>query len=499
MEDQLAGKEQQSETDVSVKPRSGVTKTRPPEKRRMHRAELSGAHTHVTSDGISVHIYVRDERYLARGRYRGYPFGVTLGTDKQRAEATLRRLLTEIEDGRFCRPSERSSHIFRPPRVRTLTLRELCDNCLREKRKLRGQNTTQTYQGRLSHVLDYAERPDVARRYALAHDVDRAFAIGLGTFLIQRRVSRNGRGAGQTRPMSGREVRNVLETLRMVLTWGARADVRQLPVEFANPITSEIVGRQPVKDPLRAVPLPLEERLKILDRLDDWQFLNLSILLVLPIRPEDAARALITDVVFEEGALRLGTHFGGGDVNKGKVDVTMPLPIELIELFQLCVRQRTEGPLFVSRNAGRRRRRISQTPGSRDELQTLFADKLANCPSGQIQAPQDQKKVFCELLRELGGLTTNQIGKEMQKLLPADRSARVYDLRHGVTQDMHDAGIRQLELRYLTSHTTADILNEYVRLDPRGEMQKYYERCRPLLERIGERARRMASARRWVA
>ena len=230
--------------------------------------------------------------------------------------------------------------------------------------------------------------------------------------------------------MSGREVRNVLETLRMVLTWGARADVRQLPVEFVNPITSEIVGRQPVKDPLRAVPLPLEERLKILDRLDDWQFLNLSILLVLPIRPEDAARALITDVVFEEGALRLGTHFGGGDVNKGKVDVTMPLPIELIELFQLCVRQRTEGPYSVSAGMLEDTDDESVPPrGSRDELQTLFADKLANCPSGRDPDAPGSEASLLRVAAQLGGLTTNQIGKEMRKVLPADRSARVYDLR----------------------------------------------------------------------
>jgi integrase len=467
--------------------------------RRMERAQLLGSHSHNTANGVRVHVYARDGRYLARGRFYGRPFGVTLGRVGKEAESTLRRLLTEIEDGKFRRRSESSAHSFGPPPIRALTLRELCDACLQEKRRLRGLKTAKTYEERLSHVLDFAERPDIVRRWRLARDIDRAFAIELRTFLIQRQVSRNGRAGGRKGPMSERGVRNVLETLRMALDWAARADVRNLPVEFMNPLTPEIIGHAPVKDPLRDIPLPLQERIAMLERMDDWQLLTLSVLLVLPLRPEDAARALISDFDLDHGTLRLGSHFGGIDFSKGKVDVTVPVPAELVDIFRLCIGRRTEGPLFVSRKHRQLSRRIRHVPASRDELLSWFIEALARRRGDEIQAPEDQKRVFVEFLHELGGISTGQIRKEIGKLLPTGHAARAYDLRHGVTQDMHDAGIRHLELRYLTGHTTTDILNEYVRLDPQCEMQKYFDRCRPLLERIGERTRRLVSDRRSVA
>jgi hypothetical protein len=64
---------------------------------------------------------------------------------------------------------------------------------------------------------------------------------------------------------------------------------------------------------------------------------------------------------------------------------------------------------------------------------------------------------------------------------------------------MHESGIRHLELRYLTAHTARDILNEYVGLDPKTEMRKYYDRCETLLRLIEERAQRLAAEMRCVA
>ena len=44
-------------------------------------------------------------------------------------------------------------------------------------------------------------------------------------------------------------------------------------------------------------------------------------------------------------------------------------------------------------------------------------------------------------------------------------------------------------MRYLTSHSTSDILNEYATLDPVGAMRKYFGTIRPLLTAIADRAR----------
>jgi hypothetical protein len=482
-------------TAIGVSPAAVAVGARPPaDNRPMRRADLLGSHSHSCTNGVTVHVWIRDEKFLARGRHQGKRFGATLGKDKPRAEAALRRLLTDIEDGRFVRATERPPHFFEKSPVNSLTLRELCDRCLQQKRKLRGRDTAKAYQGRLSHVLDHSEAPDAARRWPLARNIDLDYAIDLRSFLTRREVTRNGRSSGQKRPMSARQIRNALESLRMVLDWAVRAGVRLLPVDFVNPITPEILGPLPVKDPLREVALPLPARVAMLARMDDWQFLNLAALLVLPLRHEDAARALISDIDLAKGEFRLGDHFGGCDFGKGKVNVSMPLPPELIALFRVCVGERAEGPLFLSRRRRRGKKKVHRTALDAAALRAAFDRELSKRPNHDIHAPLDRKRVYCEFLEQLGGVTADEVAKEIRKLLPGDRSTHPYALRHGVTQDMHESGIAHLELRYLTAHTASDILNEYVRLNPKAEMQKYYARCQDLLQPIDERVRRLTES-----
>src|SRR4051812_36639911 len=75
-----------------------------PSRAKMARAELMGSHTHHTIDGVGVHVWLRDGKYLARGRYQGQAFGETIGDNVALATARLRQLLTEIEDGGYVRP-----------------------------------------------------------------------------------------------------------------------------------------------------------------------------------------------------------------------------------------------------------------------------------------------------------------------------------------------------------------------------------------------------------
>src|SRR5262249_33528594 len=67
--------------------------------------------------------------------------------------------------------------------------------------------------------------------------------------------------------------------------------------------------------------------------------------------------------------------------------------------------------------------------------------------------------------------------------------ATLYTLRGSVTEAMHAANLPHLEMRYLTGHSTADILNAYTPLDPIGAMQHYFLSIRSLLDAITERAR----------
>jgi hypothetical protein len=190
-----------------------------PRDRRMTRAELLGSHSHGTLCGPRVHVWRRAGRYLARGRHEGRPFGENLGADPVAAAAHLRQLLTAIEDGSYVRPSEARKRPLGSGRVRRLTLRQLVNEFLAEKRKGRGLQTAGDYKSRLLPVLAFAEQAPNRKRWPLALDIDGDFAASLRSFLFQYRTSRNGRPGGKPKPLSERQVVNVLECLRTMLGW----------------------------------------------------------------------------------------------------------------------------------------------------------------------------------------------------------------------------------------------------------------------------------------
>jgi hypothetical protein len=78
--------------------------------------------------------------------------------------------------------------------------------------------------------------------------------------------------------------------------------------------------------------------------------------------------------------------------------------------------------------------------------------------------------------------------KKLLALVGIQNGATLYTLRSSVTTAMHRANLPHLEMRYLTGHTTSDILNEYTSLDPVGAMQRYFETIRPLLSAVADRA-----------
>lgn len=465
-------------------------------KRKMEKAELMGSHSHATMAEVTVHIFQRDGKYIARGRYQKRAFGETLGADMQTATSRLRHLLTEIEKGTYVRPKEARKRPLSDGVVPEFTLRELANEFLLEKRKTCGANTASDYGNRLAPCLDFAELPDHRKRWPLARDVDREFAIDFRQFLLNRQVTRNGSSAAEPYMMSVRHVRNCLEILRTMLAWAVRADVRKLPASFVIPITIELIGPKPQKDPLRKPMIPLQSRMAIVHAMDDWELLHLSISMILPLRFEDIAGALISDIDFSESILHLGTRFGGSDFNKARLTIQMPLPRELLSVFRLCRDSRTDGPLFRSRSAWKSRSERKPLDQSRPEIERKFHQVLQMAAPGQIQTEQDRKQAIRKLLRQMGGVSEKQIGKALKTLyqrIDLASHTRPYDIRGSVTSDMKDAGVGQLEWRYLTEHTlngvsVNDIMNEYTGLDPAREMEKYFQHCQPLLKAIEERA-----------
>ena len=464
--------------------------------RRMIKAELLGQHSHATLCGIDVHVYVRDGKYLARGRYDGAAFGETLGDNPLAASARLRRLLTEIEEGTFLRPSEARRRPLRRDAVPRLDLRGLCDDYLAEVRKRRGRQTAGTYLARLAPVLRFAESAASRRHWPLAMDLDRDFAVALRAWLFDAQVTPNGRPGAAPRSMSPRqEPQCASASTRTMLAWATRPDVRRLPVDFANPLTSDLVGTMPAQDPLRVVKLPLALRIRLVEAMDAWQLLHLAPSFVLPMRPDEVTGLLIGDVDLGRGRLRFGTRFGGRDFNKGRQAFEVPFPAQLATLFRWCIGGRRSGPLLRSRATYEGRRRPGLGGPDADFVEQAFESALADS-RGEVQSEQDAKTIFRAVLRRAGGPSPDELAREFRALLRSqglDEGIRFYDTRSAVTTGMSRTGVPQLELRYVTGHATGDILNRYVTLDPEGAMTGYFGSIEPLLSAIADRAKLVLS------
>lgn len=458
--------------------------------RRMTRADLLGGHTHETLCGKRVHVYRRDDTYIARGRLRGRAFGEALGADPHRAAARLRQLLTEIETGAYLRPSEARTRPLAPGLAPRLTFRELVDGFLVAKRTLRGAATAADYSARLVPLLTFADLPLNRATWPLAADIDTTFAVEARAFLHACQSTRNGRPGGPPRPLSPRQVVNVMETLRGVLAWAADPRNRRLPAGWVNPLTPDLVGSPPAKDPLRADPLPLPDRVRLVEVADRWRLCQLALSLVLPLRPDEAAGLLVDDVDFSRGELLFGANLPGVNFTKRRVAYRLPFPDELRPVLRACVGGRGSGPLLRTRRAftGGTVTAVS----SLAELRGVFDVRLVAARPGEVQTDHDRKVLFRRLLRELGGVSTDGLSREFKSLVAAagvGRGATLYTLRSAVTTGMSvGAKLAHLELTYLTGHRVSDILAAYTGLDAHGEMRKYFAHARPLLEAIAGRA-----------
>jgi integrase len=459
-----------------------VDKTRDP--RRMVATTLAGKHSHQTPNGVSVHIWRRGATYMARGSYEGHRFGVRLGDSEFEAEAELREVLVNIRNGAFVRPTEARKRQLKRVSPMRLTLRQVVDEFLAEKRKTLGRETASTYTSRLGPVLNFAESASSRKRWPFGQDVNRDFVIALKLFLHALRTTRNGRPGGKLKLLTPRQIVNVLECFRTAMAWAARADVRKLPADWVNPLSPDLVGEPPPKDPLRRDPLPVEMRLKLVAIMDRWQLAHFALPLVLPIRPDEATGLLVSDVDFEEQMLRFGTRLGGADYTKGHQSFCLSFPSEIDPLLRACVGKRGEGPLLRSRKTFEA---DGADVGSYAELSALFDARLLSLAQDEVQNDADRKSEFRRLLYELGGVSKSSFAKDFKRLLNQlgiSSDISVYSLRHSNTKGLKDAGVHSLDMAYLTSHTTSGILNHYTPLDPQGAMTRYFLAIEPLIRAI---------------
>ena len=471
--------------------------------RRMARAELLGSHTHQCADGTQVHISKRSGIYLARGSFGGARFGKSLGVETRSAEIELRKILVDIDDGRFQRSSDCSKQRFAKTNPQRITVRDLFNKFLQEIRQLLGAKTEQKYADRLSWVLDFSDCNSNLRTYPFVMDIDRAWSLQLREHLFNARTTRNGHANGVAKPLSQKHIRNVLETLRNAFHWAQTPEVRLIPTDWRNPITTDFIGPKVVKDPLRQDKIPLANRIKLVAAMGESELCLLAISMLLPLRASEATGLLISEVDLEAQYFIFGTRFEGADFTKGKTAFVIPFPEEILPILRHLIGNRQEGPLLLAKKY------LSKNPAFvPNNLQVLsheYKSFLSQVSRKVVTCENDRKSQFRRFLqRRCGGISPDQVNKAFKSVcqLTGLEAISLGTMRSSVSMSMKRAGINHLEMRYLTGHTTNDILNEYVNLDPQGEMAKYFATIRPLLEAVQAQAktwfRQIPEPGRWT-
>jgi hypothetical protein len=457
-------------------------------------ADLLGRHTHKASNVAEVHIWQRGRSYLARGYYGGVQFGETLGNNQDDAETRLHELLCEISQGRYVVPSERPKRILAQPTVKRITIRELFDKFLSEKRQTVGAKTTSDYRNRLSPVIEFSESDRSRKRWPTAADVDLDFAVEFRTLLSTRLVTRNGRLSSKPKLISPHQIYNVLDCARTAFNWGR--DVRRalLPASFPNPFTEDIVGRRPAKDPLRQQVYPLERRVQLVTNMDIWQLSHLALSMLLPLRPEDCAGLLISDVDYEKNMMKFGGRFEGRDFNKGRVCYHAPYPAELKPFLRFCQAARADGPLFRSRMIFEGRRRPDHCVSDEHPPSHYIEKTLCNASPSELKTPQDQKRLIRRTIRQMGGVSERQLAREFgsaREKAGLDQIGRFYDLRAAIHTELQRAGVDPDVQQYVTGHVLSEVRHQYVSIDVTGEMEKYFATVQPQIDAMQKRAQQL--------
>lgn len=160
----------------------------------MVRDELMGGHTHSTQSGVDIHVWRRDGKYLARGKLAGRPIFETLSVSVTDAAVQLRRILSDIDAGRYAPPREARKRPLASAVMSRMQLRDLMNEYLSEKRRTHGKKTMKDYRARLAPVLTFAELPENAKKWRLAKDIDRDFVVKLRAYLHQYKTTRKRSG-----------------------------------------------------------------------------------------------------------------------------------------------------------------------------------------------------------------------------------------------------------------------------------------------------------------
>lgn len=232
---------------------------------------------------------------------------------------------------------------------------------------------------------------------------------------------------------------------------------------------------------------------------DPFQLVTFAAQCIMPLRPEQVAGLLISEIDWENRTLFFGDRFGGFDFTKGKTTFRVPFPRQWDPVFRYLVGGRVEGPVYRSRMIFEAARQPELVLAAQGQLEQAVRDAVTHASLKENVTVHDAKGICREVIARAGGITPDSLRQEFRKLAHAaglEGDYRYYDLRDSVNSEMHRIGIDTPTRHYQLGHSsvTGGSEDSYLSLAPeslRELMQKYWGFCDELISAVVERGHSM--------
>ena len=397
-----------------------------------------------------VTIYKRGRAYYVYYREGGKSVRRKVDGNLVAARAAASRINATLEEG------TPSPFGFTP-----ITIEALVQEYLGYCEEIQGLalRTLDRYRAALEHFVRFS---CIQAKAARADRVTDATVQDFVRWLRQQPRARNGAKKGKQDRYTPSGVRFVLGACRTAFNWAGKR--RYLPPYAENPFTVLPIDRMFKSERTQVRLLTPEEERKFFDSCDEWQTPIFFVLATYGLRVGELTHLLVSDVSLEDAVFKVRSKPEMyWEVKTGR-ERDLPLPQEMLPVFDHLIGDRKEGFLFVNKPFFLGEQKPAETFTSARALSARLQGLAQEAQGGEVLGRRAVKRRVSEHLRHLGQIPEKRVRQEFMKIttkIGCPEVTRVHSLRHLFSTRAQEKGENPLLVQGILGHTTLGMTSQY--------------------------------------
>lgn len=277
-------------------------------------------------------------------------------------------------------------------------------------------------------------------------------------YLRSNKILPVGRKNTRKRPLRDNSIKYILESCRALFNYAERH--RHLSPYAENPFRTIEIGRMPIEDAKPIVVFTEEQERRFLEACNDWQFPIFLTLVMTGMRPGEVTHLLLpNDLDLEGGWLYVRNKPALEWQVKTRIERSIPLVSELVDVLRHVIGDRPHGPVFRQRRcANGYVPPLAGLATKQIELELTRQVSLHENESTKASDRELRDSIAKNVWRQIGAM--NGIGYEFGKLtkrigLPEVTAPKT--LRHTFATCLQDANVDPLIRNELMGHAPASL------------------------------------------